>query len=634
MSVDTRTPRTPTGESPPGSYDSQSVLSAVKVPSDPAQVIVNNVSFRVRLGAPPSQSRHVAAATVPSKAGVAPGHTPHASGRRLVSAAGTPVPLLNPASHSLGVAAGGLLGGVPRVPGGSAPSAAGDRPAARRRPPVVWSGRTMPGDAEAGQLLRAVRQSTAPPVPPVLDEEPLAATTQTLPRPQPDWEDPPTVVRPRLPESAAPLLGSAPPARGAYDVDPDPSQPYPAYDPYGSAPYDPDDPYGPDAPYGDRPTGDGFEDADGEDDRRRAAPLPAESGESGRREGRSTREATRHAYYPDRRMNLGIVLLPLRFFLGFISLYAGMGKLTDPVYFDGGERGSMVTWLRGLEPWSIASPLHDFAVSHPVGAGLTVAFLQVVVGVLTIFGLWQRAVAGVGALLSVVLLMTISWNTVAAYDAPDIIYLAAWSPLIIAGAPVYSLDARLAGEAWRTLGPRSRLVDLRRRVLRRGTLLVTLLVGLALLIGSILGSAVRSSQVATVPEPGEAPRNNLPGSPAPKEPRSATPSATEGPGSEPTAGQSAGPDQRESAPPSQEPGADSGAGSGPSQDQTVQAPPPEQEQNQPAPPQQPEAPAPTTGGGEAPGDGGAGGGDGGGEAQRESDDGGSGRGALGGLLGR
>ncbi|MBE9498556.1 hypothetical protein IHE61_07900 [Streptomyces sp. GKU 257-1] len=55
-------------------------------------------------------------------------------------------------------------------------------------------------------------------------------------------------------------------------------------------------------------------------------------------------------------MNLGVVLLPLRLFLGFITVYAGMGKLCDPVYFDGGERGSMVTWLRSLDPWTIATP--------------------------------------------------------------------------------------------------------------------------------------------------------------------------------------------------------------------------------------------------------------------------------------
>ncbi len=217
-------------------------------------------------------------------------------------------------------------------------------------------------------------------------------------------------------------------------------------------------------------------------------------------------------------MNLGVVLLPLRVFLGFICIYAGMGKLCDPVYFDGGERGSMVTWLRTLHPWALAEPLRDFALAHPVGAGLSVAFLQVIVGVLTVLGLWQRFAACIGALLSAALLMTVSWKTVPAYDAPDIIYLAAWSPLIIAGAPVYSLDGRLAGEAWRTLGPRSEIWRLRRRVLRRGTIMATVVCGLTLLIGSLLGGAVRSTTVVTVPGPGQAPSNYLPGSPLPQAP--------------------------------------------------------------------------------------------------------------------
>ncbi|MEU2878171.1 hypothetical protein ABZ651_17975, partial [Streptomyces sp. NPDC007070] len=50
MSVDTRTPRTPTGDRSSG-YDDAPALSMVKVPSDPAQVIVSHASFRVQLGA-------------------------------------------------------------------------------------------------------------------------------------------------------------------------------------------------------------------------------------------------------------------------------------------------------------------------------------------------------------------------------------------------------------------------------------------------------------------------------------------------------------------------------------------------------------------------------------------------------
>ncbi|TJZ52838.1 DoxX family membrane protein [Streptomyces piniterrae] len=445
MSVDTRTPRTPPGGRSPG-FDDESVLSSVKVPCDPAQVIVNHASFRVELAAP------VVSHTM--------ANTAH-------------IPVIR---SSAGV---------------------------RRRAPVVWSGRTEPGRSAGAttELLFAVRNSGIG-----LDsldsgrsEDGDVGTTQVLPRVRLDEPPAPasTVIGQRGPsDSEAPLLRGVRPVGSAYG----------------------DNRHG-DNRHGDNHHGDDYRDTeyrdgghgdDGDDDRFEAP----ESGEPGTK--RRGGDSVRHAYYPGRRMNLGVVLLPLRIFLGLISVYAGMGKLCDPVYFDGGERGSMVTWLQSLDPWALALPLRDFAVSHPVGAGLTVAFLQVVVGVLTMCGLWQRLAASIGALLSAALLLTVSWRTVPAYDAPDIIYLAAWSPLIIAGAPVYSMDGRLAGEAWRRLGPRVEVADLRRRVLRRGAVMTAVVAGLTLLIGSLLGGAVRSATVTPVPRPGEPAINNLPGSPLPR----------------------------------------------------------------------------------------------------------------------
>ncbi|WP_367140228.1 MULTISPECIES: DoxX family protein [Streptomyces] len=446
MSVDTRTPRTPTGGSSSG-YDDQPALSTVKVPSDPAQIAVNHVSFRVQLARPPRVARQYA-----------------------------------------GIADTAQLPTVKSAP--------------KRRAPVVWSGRAAPGDAAPTELLQAVRDSA------VTD----AGSTQVLPRIRVD-DQPPSVVGPRshgertgpgeLVDAAGPaapgtqLLHGVRPAGSAYDED---RYRYPQFG-------GPDDPGGYDAEYDEE----GAEGTDGE-------------------ESATKRDSVRHAYYPGRRMNLGVVLLPLRIFLGLISVYAGMGKLCDPVYFDGGKRGSMVAWLTALHPWPAAEPLRDLALSHPVGAGLTVAFLQVVVGVLTIVGLWQRLAACVGVLLSAVLIVTVSWRSTPVYDAPDIIYLAAWSPLVIAGAPFYSIDGRLAGEAWRRLGPRAELWDLRRRVLRRGTIMATVIIGLTLLVGSTLGGAVRSSQTVRVPGPSDPPVNNLPGSPDPQSPGAArTPRGSHGP---------------------------------------------------------------------------------------------------------
>ncbi len=439
-----------------------------KVDCDPAQVIVNHASFRVQL---------------------APGQRVRLRG-------------LAPA-------------GVPRIPAMSGPATA----ARGRRAPVVWSGRSAPGDPGATGLLQAVRNSAgARPAGAydsvdsyadgpggsgrpgrAFDAEPDTGATRLIDRLEEETQPNPVITAPQQPgpRGGGPLLPPMRQAVGAYD------------------PVDDRGPYG----RGGYAGADGDPDAAGDD----------EFGYDDGAEGRARRhgnDAVRHAYYPGRRMNLGVVLLPLRVFLGFISIYAGMGKLCDPVYFDGGERGSMVTWLNSLHPWALAEPLRDFALGHPVGAGLTVAFLQVVVGVLTVLGLWQRVAAFFGALLSAALLVTVSWRSVAVYDAPDIICLAAWSPLIIAGAPVYSVDGRLAGEAWRTLGPRSAIWDLRRRVLRRGAAVATVVIGLTFITGSVLGGAVRSSGVVTVPGPHGNPTNQLPGSPLPEESRTGGASQT------------------------------------------------------------------------------------------------------------
>ncbi|MFI0900780.1 DoxX family protein [Streptomyces sp. NPDC020983] len=431
MSVDTRTPRPSPGGGTPG-FD-EPVLTMARVPSDPAQVIVTHASFRVQLG------RTSARALARGQRGQA----------------------------------------VPRA------AQQHTAPTGRRRlAPMVWSGRTEPGDAPAGELFQAVHGTGSP------DPDGAAgATTQVLPRIGGATVLPPTtptVVGPRNGEAPTTgLLGGVRPARGAFDEEP-PAAGYDAgYDLYG--------------------------DEDDEDELHAAAPRRERPVPKGG-------DFVKHAWYPGRRMNLGIVLLPLRIFLGFVSIYAGMGKLCDRVYFDGGRRGSMVTWLNSLHPWAAAEPLRDAALNHPVGAGLSIAFLQVVVGVLTVFGLWQRVAAVFGAALSVALLVTVSWRTVPVYDAPDFIYLAAWSPLVIAGAPVYSVDGKLASDAWRRLGPRVGLWGLRRYVLRRGVVLGTLIVGCSLLIGSVLGAAVRASTTPGTHQVGPAgpPVNELPGQPLPE----------------------------------------------------------------------------------------------------------------------
>lgn len=313
---------------------------------------------------------------------------------------------------------------------------------------VTWSGQARPGDLAATQLLDSVRLVPQPPL------------TEHA-------EDVPTRVLRRIP-----AVAGAPYGAHSHGL---PQQGGQSPWPYG------DDPE-PERAGGWTPGGEEYQALEDE------AWTHADDGLA-------------HHRYPGRKVDLGLVLLPLRVFLGCISVYAGFSKLCDPVYFDGGNRGSMVRWLSSLHPWSFAQPLLDFAMAHPVGSGLAVAFTQIVVGVLSVLGLWQRAAAAAATLLSVTLLLTVSWRSVPVYDAPDIIYLAAWSPLLIAGAPFGSLDGRLALEAWRRLGPGATADAMRRRVLRRGSVLTAAVVGMTFLLGSVLGAAVRTTGVSTTVVP-------------------------------------------------------------------------------------------------------------------------------------
>ncbi|MFI6446335.1 DoxX family membrane protein [Kitasatospora sp. NPDC050543] len=323
--------------------------------------------------------------------------------------------------------------------GGAAGAGAGTTPRRKGRvTAVTWTGEAAPGDVAATQLLEAARLNT-------------------------------------VPARAGASLAAGGGGAGSTLSDDQATRAMPAYSGARTVPRQPGSPGGAGATggagAGRRPQAGGWTPA-GE--------LPEVSAAD-----------SRHARYPGRRVDLGLVLLPLRVVLGGLSVYAGFNKLCDPVYFDGGDRGSMMRWLSSLHPWKVAEPLLAFAMGHPVGAGLGVAFTEVVVGVLAILGLWQRLAAGVAMLLSAALLFTVSWRAVPMYDTPELIFLAAWSPLLIAGAPFGSLDGRIALEAWRRHGS-DEPAALRRRVLRRGSVITAVVVGLTLLLGSMLGAAVRT----------------------------------------------------------------------------------------------------------------------------------------------
>ncbi|AIS00069.1 DoxX family protein [Streptomyces glaucescens] len=136
-------------------------------------------------------------------------------------------------------------------------------------------------------------------------------------------------------------------------------------------------------------------------------------------------------------------LLPLRLFLGVTFVYAGLDKLTDSAFLRDGGAGSVGDMMRTVRDSSALPALVDLALESPVGFGYAIAFGELAVGIGTLLGLFARLAALGGALISLSLWLTVSWASDPYYYGNDLVYLMAWIPLLLAGAPYLSLDAAL-----------------------------------------------------------------------------------------------------------------------------------------------------------------------------------------------
>ncbi|MFD9434960.1 DoxX family protein [Streptomyces sp. NPDC060002] len=138
-------------------------------------------------------------------------------------------------------------------------------------------------------------------------------------------------------------------------------------------------------------------------------------------------------------------LLPLRIFLGVTFIYAGLDKLTDGAFLKDSGAGSIGDTMRAVRDSSAIPALVDMALKSPVGFGYAMAFGELAVGIGALLGVLTRLAALGGALISLSLWLTVSWASDPYYYGNDLPYMFCWVPLVLAGAPVLSLDA-----AWRS----------------------------------------------------------------------------------------------------------------------------------------------------------------------------------------
>ncbi|WP_228079624.1 DoxX family membrane protein [Streptomyces profundus] len=142
-------------------------------------------------------------------------------------------------------------------------------------------------------------------------------------------------------------------------------------------------------------------------------------------------------------------MLPLRLFLGFTFLYAGIDK-----YVDGGPFSSVMN-TDTMEGMMLASRdaaavpwLVDRALDAPGLVGHGVAVAEIVVGVAVLVGLRTRWAAAVGALLALSFWLTISWSADPYYFGADLPLLFGFVTLVLGGGGPYSADGLLRGRPW------------------------------------------------------------------------------------------------------------------------------------------------------------------------------------------
>jgi len=149
----------------------------------------------------------------------------------------------------------------------------------------------------------------------------------------------------------------------------------------------------------------------------------------------------------------GWALLPLRGFLGVTFIFAGLQKLSNPGFFDASNPASIQAQLAAS---ARSSPLHAF-VSHlqhaAVPIGVVIALAELAVGLGTLLGLWARVAAAGGLVLSLSLFLTVSFHSSPYYTGSDIVFVFAWTPLVVAGTGgVLSADGFLRDIARRRVG--------------------------------------------------------------------------------------------------------------------------------------------------------------------------------------
>jgi thiosulfate dehydrogenase [quinone] large subunit len=147
----------------------------------------------------------------------------------------------------------------------------------------------------------------------------------------------------------------------------------------------------------------------------------------------------------ERTHQVGWVLLPLRAFLAFVFSYGGISKIADNRFLDASSPRSMHASVAAVRDLSPIGGLVGPVEAHSFAFGVLMAAAELAVGLGILLGLFTRLAAIGGMALALSLWLTVSWGAQPWFTSADLVYLFAFTPLLVAGAGgVLSADAWLA----------------------------------------------------------------------------------------------------------------------------------------------------------------------------------------------
>jgi thiosulfate dehydrogenase (quinone) large subunit len=171
----------------------------------------------------------------------------------------------------------------------------------------------------------------------------------------------------------------------------------------------------------------------------------------------------------------GWAILPMRGFLGFSFIAAGLDKLTDPAFLDPAARNYIGNQIAGM---ARGTPIEGFllGVAQPNAPlfGVMVMGGELCIGVAVLLGLLTRFSAFMGLMLSLTFYLSATWDIRPFYFGADLPYAFGWLTLLLAGSGPLALDALvgrwLAATAQRDQAPATIPVATGRPLTRRALL--------------------------------------------------------------------------------------------------------------------------------------------------------------------